>query len=66
MGEYSYTERDGHVLLVTVNRPEVMNACHAPANRELAGVFDEFAADPDLWIAILTGAGELPVGRNGR
>ena len=58
MGEYSYTERDGHVLLVTVNRPEVMNACHAPANRELAGVFDEFAADPDLWIAILTGAGE--------
>ena len=35
-----------------------MNALHPPANGELAGVFDEFAADPDLWIAILTGAGE--------
>src|ERR1043166_8650193 len=58
MGEFSLTERDGHVLLVTINRPEVMNACHPPASRELAGVFDEFAADPDLWIAIITGAGD--------
>jgi enoyl-CoA hydratase/carnithine racemase len=58
MGEYSRTERDGHVLVVTINRPEVMNACHPPANRELAGVFDEFAADPELWIAIITGAGD--------
>ena len=57
MGEYSYTERDGH-LLVTINRPEVMNALHPPANGELADVFDEFAADPDLWVAIVTGAGE--------
>jgi enoyl-CoA hydratase/carnithine racemase len=58
MGEFSRTERDGHVLIVTINRPEVMNACHPPANRELAGVFDEFAADPDLWVAIVTGAGD--------
>jgi enoyl-CoA hydratase/carnithine racemase len=58
MGEFSLTERDGHVLIVTINRPEVMNACHPPANRELAGVFDEFAADPELWIAIITGAGD--------
>jgi crotonobetainyl-CoA hydratase len=57
MGEYSLTERDGHVLIVTINRPEVMNALHPPANRELAGVFDEFASDPELWIAIITGAG---------
>jgi enoyl-CoA hydratase/carnithine racemase len=58
MGEFSLTERDGHVLIVTINRPEVMNACHPPANRELAGVFDEFASDPDLWVAIVTGAGD--------
>jgi crotonobetainyl-CoA hydratase len=51
------TGRDGHVLTVTINRPDRMNALHPPANAELAQVFDDFAADPDLWVAILTGAG---------
>jgi crotonobetainyl-CoA hydratase len=35
-----------------------MNALHPPANAELAQAFDDFAADPDLWVAILTGAGD--------
>jgi len=50
--------RDGHVLTVTINRPEVMNAIHPPASAELAAVFDDFEADPELWVAIVTGAGE--------
>ncbi len=58
MGEFSTTERDGHVLLVTINRPEVLNALHPPANAELAGVWDGFQADPELWVAIITGAGD--------
>ena len=58
MGEFSTTERDGNVLIVTINRPEVMNALHPPANRDLAEVFDEFAGDPDLWVAVVTGAGD--------
>jgi enoyl-CoA hydratase/carnithine racemase len=57
MGEFSRTERDGHVLVITINRPEVMNACHPPANAELSQVWDEFAADDDAWVAIITGAG---------
>lgn len=52
------TETDGHQLIVTINRPERMNALHPPANAELAEVFDGFAANPDLWVAIITGAGE--------
>ena len=56
--EFCTTERDGRILIVTINRPERMNALHPPANAELAQVFDEFAADPDLWVAILTGAGD--------
>ena len=56
--EFCTVEREGPVTLVTINRPEVMNALHPPANDELAGVFDEFAADPDQWIAIITGAGD--------
>lgn len=58
MPEFCTAERDGRVLTVTLNRPEVMNALHPPANEELEQVFDEFAADPELWIAIVTGAGE--------
>jgi crotonobetainyl-CoA hydratase len=58
MGTFSTTERDGHLLIVTINRPEVMNALHPPASAELSEVFDEFAADPDLWVAIITGAGD--------
>ncbi len=58
MGNFSQAERDGHLFIVTINRPEVMNALHPPANAELAGVFDEFAADPELWVAIITGAGD--------
>lgn len=50
--------REGRVLVVTIQRPDVMNALHRPANLELAEVFDAFAADPELWVAIITGAGE--------
>ena len=50
-------EREAHTLTVTIDRPDRMNALHPPANAELAQIFDDFAADPDLWVAILTGAG---------
>jgi enoyl-CoA hydratase/carnithine racemase len=56
--EFCTTETDGRVLLVTINRPERMNALHWKANTELASVFDGFAADPNLWVAIITGAGD--------
>jgi len=58
MPEFCKTERDGHVLIITLNRPERMNALHSPAHFELAEIFDDFERDPDLWVAILTGAGE--------
>ena len=51
-------EKRGHVAWVTLNRPEVMNALHPPCHDRLDAIWDEFAADPDLWVAILTGAGE--------
>jgi crotonobetainyl-CoA hydratase len=58
MGQYCTTERDGHLLIVTINRPDVMNALHPAGNAELSEVFDAFAADPELWVAIITGAGD--------
>lgn len=56
--QFCTVDREGRILVVTINRPERMNALHPPANEELAAVFDDFAADPDLWVAILTGAGD--------
>ncbi len=55
--EFCTVEREGRTLVVTMNRPDRMNALHPPANAELDRVFDDFAADPELWVAILTGAG---------
>lgn len=51
-------EREGPLTIVTINRPEAMNALTPAANAELAEIFDDFAADPDQWVAILTGAGD--------
>lgn len=51
-------ERDGHVLIVTLNRPEVRNALHRAATEELDAVWTSYEADPDLRVAILTGAGD--------
>src|SRR5581483_9642464 len=56
--QFCRVEREGAVLTVTLNRPEVMNALHRPAHFELGRVFDEFATDPSLWVAIVTGAGD--------
>ncbi|MDP1961714.1 MAG: enoyl-CoA hydratase-related protein [Reyranella sp.] len=58
MGEYSRVEKDGRLMVVTINRPEVYNACHPMANQELVDAFDAFQADPELWVAIITGAGD--------
>ncbi len=58
MGEFSKVEIEDHLMIVTLNRPEVYNACHPPASQELSKVFDEFDENPDLWVAIVTGAGD--------
>lgn len=49
---------DGHIMTVTLNRPESRNALHQDANHELGVVFDTFDQTPELWLAIVTGAGE--------
>lgn len=55
--EYIRAEREGHLLVVTINRPEVRNCLHPPAHYELDEIWDAFEADSELWVAILTGAG---------
>jgi crotonobetainyl-CoA hydratase len=50
-------ERRGAVALLTLNRPESMNAINSELARELGDAVAEFAADDSLRVAVLTGAG---------
>ena len=56
--KYVSLNRDGNILEVTLNRPEAYNALFSAAHFELSEIFDEFEADNDLWVAIITGAGD--------
>ena len=56
--QFTVLRAEDKVLHVTLNRPQVLNALHPQAHFELARVFDAFAADPDLWIAVVRGAGD--------
>ena len=60
MADYRFctVEDEGRIRIVTINRPEVMNALHSEAHWEFDGIWNEFAADPELWVGIITGAGE--------
>jgi enoyl-CoA hydratase/carnithine racemase len=60
MAEYKFctVQDEGRIRIVTLNRPEAMNALHSEAHEELEGVWDQFAADDRLWVAIITGAGD--------
>jgi len=57
MPEFCSVAKEGPVTIVTIERPERMNALHPPGNAELGKVFDEFAADESAWVAIITGRG---------
>jgi enoyl-CoA hydratase/carnithine racemase len=52
-----YEKRD-RVAYVTLNRPERMNALDNHSHKELIEIFDDFASDANVWVAIITGAGE--------
>ncbi|MEU1953457.1 enoyl-CoA hydratase-related protein [Nocardia rhamnosiphila] len=58
MNEPVIYRRDGHVARITINRPQVMNALDTTCHIALRKAFEEFRDDDDLWIAVLTGAGD--------
>jgi len=51
-------KKEGRIAIITINRPEVLNALNAEVGRELNKAMIDFRDDPDLWIAIVTGAGD--------
>ena len=56
--EFATYEKKDRIGIVTIRRPERMNALHPPANFELHEIWNDFERDPDVWVCILTGAGD--------
>jgi len=54
---HALIERRGHVLIVTMNRPHARNALSSQMMALMRQAWDDVDADPDIRVAVLTGAG---------
>lgn len=50
-------ERQDHIGIVTIDRPEALNALNSQVLTDLDGILDQVEADDTLYAVILTGAG---------
>jgi enoyl-CoA hydratase/carnithine racemase len=57
MAEFLKAEIEGSILTITLARPQILNSLNGPACCELDALLTDFAADPSLRVAILTGEG---------
>jgi enoyl-CoA hydratase/carnithine racemase len=56
--EALYLERSGHIAILTLNRPDKLNALNRQLTHELHAALDEVAGEfPDTRVLIITGAG---------
>jgi len=51
-------ETDGHICTITLNRPDALNSFDRQQLQEFGDACARFTADPDLWVGIITGAGD--------
>jgi len=56
--EFIKVEKKDHLTILTMNRPESLNAISPPTSVEMDQVLNAFDADPDAWVCIITGAGD--------
>jgi len=52
-------EKKGRLAYVTINRPERRNAIDGDTSQEILDAFNDFKEDDELWVAVLTGAGDV-------
>ena len=50
--------KDGRIAVITLSRPEAYNSVDVKTIRELHEALVDFRDDPELWVGIITGAGE--------
>ncbi len=56
--QLTFTRRENGVLLVTLNRPEKYNAADETMHTELTRVWNDISDDPEVRVAVVTGAGK--------
>ena len=57
-GSFVSVASEDHITVVTLNRPEAMNALSGAFADELSGVFSDLADDGNVWVVVLAAAGE--------
>jgi enoyl-CoA hydratase len=62
MTDFVLARVEGRTSVLTLNRPEVLNAWHAPMRSQLVERLDAAEADPAIGAIVLTGAGERAFG----
>jgi enoyl-CoA hydratase/carnithine racemase len=58
MGDEVLTERRGHLLQITLNRPDARNAVNAALAEQLAAALETLDGDEELRVGVLCGAGK--------
>ena len=58
MADEVLRERQGHVEILTINRPEARNAINAAVSLAMSTFLDELSEDPDCWVVVITGSGD--------
>jgi enoyl-CoA hydratase/carnithine racemase len=51
-------EKEGKIVIITLNRPEMLNRIDAETFQAFNSTLIDFRDDPEVWVAIITGAGE--------
>lgn len=51
-------EKENHIAIVTINRPKALNALNSETLFELDQTIDEILKDEDIYVVLITGAGE--------
>jgi len=58
MSEATIYEKKNHMAILTMNRPEAMNAMNAAMRKEMGDALVDFRDDKESWVLIVTGAGD--------
>ena len=51
-------KKEGKIAIFTINRPQAFNSMNMETIQELSDAMSDFRDDPELWVGIITGAGE--------
>ncbi len=58
MADEVLRERQGHIEILTINRPEARNAINGAVSKAMSAAMDELTDDAGCWVVVITGSGD--------